>query len=143
VTSRRGLTLLEVLAATVLLAMIGSACAPVIAQALRHCHESPPTTTDFELNNLADQFIESPGAREMSGQNTSTPDASMELSKPGENPGDQITVNICSANARQINADHQWLIFECNGRSVCRWMPLTAGDQLKATPAKLKDGKVQ
>ena len=61
-TLRRGLTLVEVLAATILLAVIAATCTPLIRQATHLVRDTGHSFELFELSRLADELIADPTA---------------------------------------------------------------------------------
>ncbi len=116
-TERRGLTLLEVLAATVLLAVLAGACVPILRHAARAMN-TPSASSDLrELAALADAFVEGPG--EFGIAPDSMP-LEFELDWP-ESP-DRVPVRVRILTADAPDAEDLWLAFATDEWFVLRWM---------------------
>ncbi len=116
-SARRGLTLLEVLAATVLLAMLAGACVPILRRAARALNP-PPTSIELrELAVLADAFMAEPSE---SGFAAESMPGEFELTWPDSPDRDPVSVEIMTTEAP--NAEHLWLIFAADEWFVLRWM---------------------
>lgn len=121
--SRRGLTLIEVLAATAILAMIAAACIPTLRAALATMNEDDPALDLHDLSNLADQIV---GAPEDFGLDSSDI-VHTEVAWP-EHP-ERPPVVVTALNAPSDDdapPDHRWLIFTSDGCTVARWMAVEA-----------------
>jgi len=131
--NRRGLTLLEVLIATALLAVLSVACVPAIARAMVVLHEGervPKGSLQMaELQVVADAVLEDPkrsggfglGATPLHGL------ATAEIAWPSDmSSGEHAAITVRAIRSREPNADHIWLLFECEGVTVSRWVELPA-----------------
>ncbi len=119
---RRGLTLLEVLASTVLLTMLAGACVPLLRKAMNDLRRPDEPFALVELTRLAELFLADPSAFGVE----SLPSQSDELHLPWpERPGrSPVTVRRLSTDAPP--PDHAWLSFSCEGQSIFRWLAAEA-----------------
>ncbi len=119
---RRGLTLLEVLASTVLLTMLASACLPLLRQAMSDLRQMDEPFALVELTQLAELFLIDPPAFGVE----SLPSQLDELHLPWpERPGrSPVTVRRLSTDAPPH--DHAWLSFSCEGQRIFRWLAVEA-----------------
>lgn len=121
--NRRGLTLLEVIAATTLLTVVVAACLPMLAEARRWAESQQKTETLNELMRVADDFLADPAKYGIN------PD---DLSKPGfvaEISTDSVADHLGIVSIQLLTAayaDHAWLRFDAVGRSVFRYSALPA-----------------
>ncbi len=116
--TRRGLTLVEVLCASVLLAVLASACVPMLTGSLRKLHEPASTFQIEELGEAADLAMNAP---EMFGADRIDDLAGQEIAWPDATDRAPIRIELIeSANAEQPN--HAWLVFSCAEQAVYRWM---------------------
>ena len=127
--TRRAMTLVEVLAATVLLALLAGACLPLMQQSMRSLREADAVGFDArELSLLADAFVAEPQAF------TAVPLEEMtqvEIAWPETADRDPVRVERLvrlGAPADDVPAeekpDHAWLAFSCGPLTVCRWVPI-------------------
>ena len=116
---RRALTLVEVLAATVLLAMLAAACMPLLQRAMRGLDEPDAPFNPLELSQLADSFLGDPSA--FSVESPSEQDA-LQLPWP-EHPEHPLVI-VRRLTARDADADHTWLAFSSGKTFIFRWVPV-------------------
>ncbi len=132
---RRGLTLLEVLASTVLLSLVASACVPFLVESMAVIYPVRKAITHSELGLLADAFMADPASFGKEYPATLTSQEAFEIAGP-EASGDvslpPVTVSRLAPEA--IDADHTWLIFTCEGLSVSRWIPLVPEEEAIIKP---------
>ena len=106
---RRGLTLVEVLASTVLLTLLAATSVPVLHRAIGATREPKASFELLDLALLADSFVAA----------GSLPDAQQEypfeLSWPERPERPAVTVELLSADT-----DHVWLTFTCDRWTICR-----------------------
>ncbi len=121
-TERRGMTLLEVLAATVLLAVLAGTCIPTLRHAARALSTPSASFDLYELAALADAFVEGPSEFGMA------PDAlpsEFELHWPELPDHDPVRVRIVTPDAP--DTEHLWLTFATDEWFVLRWMKRPEG----------------
>jgi prepilin-type N-terminal cleavage/methylation domain-containing protein len=110
--TRRGLTLIEVVAATVLLSLLAVAVVPVLRDARAQAEARGPRLDVFELGLLADRLVDDPEsmgvAKDWAEQISSARQAL-------QADGTAITVH-------RERAD--WIVFERGSTSVARFVPL-------------------
>ena len=121
---RRGLTLLEVLASTVLLTLLASACLPLLRQAMSDLRPTDEPFALVELTQLAERFLADPPAFGVE----SLPSQLDELHLPWpERPGRlPVTMHRLTADAPPPPHDHAWLSFSCEGQRIFRWLAVEA-----------------
>jgi prepilin-type N-terminal cleavage/methylation domain-containing protein len=122
--SRRGLTLLEILVAVVLLATLTATCVPVLRIALAALH---PPDRQFELLDLAQvagSFMADPSAFGIEA----VPRASEgRISWPNQPDRPAITVRLVTID--DPDAEHGWVVFSSGGWTVQRWVQLDTDTQ--------------
>ncbi len=117
--TRRGLTLVEVLCASVLLAVLASACVPMLTSSLRRLHEPVRSFQIEELAEVADLAMSEPNLfgvdriDDLSGQEIAWPN------EASDRPAIRVELLELAA-AEQPN--HAWLVFSCAEQAVYRWM---------------------
>ena len=132
----RGLTLLEVLIATAILAVLAAAVAPLIARAGMLLLASPESVSKvdiFDLAALADAFLAEPNSFGIE----ETP-----LHKIGQleiewpvNDGDdhrrppaaersRSSVTVQAMPSNDPASDHLWLAFTCGDLTIYRWVSI-------------------
>ncbi len=127
---RRGLTLLEVLASTVLLTMLASACVPLLRKAMNDLRQPDKPFALVELTLLAELFLTDPPAFGVE----SLPSQSDELHLPWpERPG-RSPVTVRRWHADTPPRDHAWLSFSCEGQRIFRWLAVKADDARESEP---------
>lgn len=109
--SNRGLTLLEVLAAAVLLAVMAAACLPLLHQATRDHYAVDPPFEVQELAELADDVM-AHRSEELQGI------AHAELPWPDAPDRGPVAVERLGAEG----ASHAWLVFTAGPWTACRWI---------------------
>ncbi len=116
---RRGLTLVEVLTATVLMAILVAACVPILRQATVALDAPRRPVAIRPLASLADQFVAEPSAF---GPDSAMTERSFEIQWPdvvAERPS--VLVQHLEHDDQAVG--HGWLVFTCDGASVVRWLP--------------------
>lgn len=149
-----GMTLLEVLIATAILAMVTAACLPVISQVmtlLRH-DKLPDAVVDIvDLGIVADAFVSSPATfgwkekplHQIERWEFQWPVAVGAGGAGGTGgAGDDevafrpaIRVQAIARRGGDASADHLWLHFECDDVGVCRWVAIPEHDSAPDRPA--------
>jgi prepilin-type N-terminal cleavage/methylation domain-containing protein len=125
---RRALTLLEVLLATALLAMLAAACVPAIARAMTMLRDdSRREQREFHLADLetvADAFLEKTSRFGVLDVQPYEIDV-VEFEWPADS-GIASTSPIVARARRSADAEvtHLWLLFECEGLTVSRWVAI-------------------
>ncbi len=122
---RAGMTLLEVLIATAILAMLAVACTPLIVRAIssveRSAHAMSVQAAD--LSAAADIFINDPVSFGL--EHASLHEIS-ELQIPWPKDDERFdkvpasVIDVCAIRADRSHADHLWLRFECEGAIALR-----------------------
>ena len=114
---RHGLTILEVLAATALLAILAATCVPLLQRVMRLTHRSPNVVGFTELSQLADAFVEDPARF---GIDAVLQQVAFELTWP-----EQPKRIVASAQLHTSpDSDHAWLLFAADDMTVCRCIML-------------------
>lgn len=116
-SARRGLTLVEVLAATVLLTVLAGACVPLMERAMRALDDPAAPIDRFELAVLADQFMDEPAAF---GMERPPQDETIFLTWPEQL--DRPPVTVRRLRASDTDVDHAWIEFACGEAAVWRWI---------------------
>ena len=119
---RRALTLLEVLASTVLLTMLAWACLPLLRQAMSDLRQKDEPFALVELTQLAELFLTDPSA--FGVESLPSPLDELHLpwpERPGRSP---VTVRRLSTDPSP--SDHAWLSFSCQGQRIFRWLAVEA-----------------
>lgn len=118
---RRGLTLIEVLAATVLFSLLVVTVVPLLNQSVRVLEELEINAVDLsELSTLADALIKDPLA-----YGVSFPLAQrIEVAWPDDSLAPPITVRMESTSASSDEPTHARLIFACDGWAIVRWVEM-------------------
>ena len=119
--TRRGLSLLEVMLAAALLALITATCLPAVvrAAAALDTGDAEPTVSRAELARLADALIEAPAAF---GLETLPTSDVFEVAWP-EAPGRPLVSARRHRAASTIDDGRAWLVLTCGDATVCRWLP--------------------
>lgn len=112
----RALTLVEVLAATVILAMLAGAVVPLLADARRTLEHEQSTIEIIDLEQLAADFVDEPKSFGFEDDLLTL----TELTIPWPDAPDQPDVRISRIDTE--DAHHIWLIFECDSLSVSHWL---------------------
>jgi prepilin-type N-terminal cleavage/methylation domain-containing protein len=122
---RRGLTLIEVLAATVLISLIAVTCLPVMQQAAVTLRETAGGVTARELALLADTWLEE-ATPDFSDRNQSC-----RSSLPWPDDPMRLPVEAELITTADPDADHAWLTFTYGDLTIVRWIPLEKKNGLK------------
>ncbi len=129
-TPRHALTLIEVLAATVLLALVAGACASMLrTAALAHTADSEPVRLD-ELSALADDLL-APSADSPASDSVhrwlDTSDRALEL--PWPDRPDLPPVSLFRLTSTESRAEHAWIELCTADTRVWRWVRVEAFSQ--------------
>ncbi len=119
---RRGLTLLEVLASTVLLTLLASACLPLLQQAMSDLRQTDEPFAMVGLTQLAELFLADPSAFGVA----SLPSELDELHLPWPEQPDRSPVTVRRLSADAPPHDHAWVSFSCEGQRIFRWLAAEA-----------------
>ncbi len=117
--ARRGLTLAEVLAATVLLAILAATCMPLLQRSMRALQTTKPPFELLELAQFADSLLADPSAF-----GVEAPSQLAELQLPWPEQPDRSLITVRRLSASDPESDHAGLAFSCGGRAIYRWVPL-------------------
>lgn len=117
---RRGLTLLEVLASTVLLTMLAWACVPLLRQAMTDLRQTDDPFALVELTQLAEMFLVDPSAFGV----VALPSPGDELHLPWPEQSDITPVIVHRLSADTEPHDHAWLSFTSEGQRIFRWLAI-------------------
>ena len=117
---RRGLTLLEVLASTVLLTMLAWACGPLLRKAMNDLRQPDEPFALIELTQLAGMFLADPSAFGVE----SPPSELDELHLPWPDQSDRSPVVVHRLSAEAGPHDHAWLSFTSEGQRIFRWIAI-------------------
>ena len=119
---RRGLTLLEVLASTVLLTMLAGACVPLLRKAMNDLRRPDEPFALVELTQLAELFLADPSAFGVE----SLPSELDKLHVFWPEQPDRSPVTVRRWRADTPPPDHAWLSFSCEGQRIFRWLAVEA-----------------
>jgi prepilin-type N-terminal cleavage/methylation domain-containing protein len=129
----RGLTLLEVLLASAILATLAVACVPLLHESLTALVEPPEPTFDLnELADVADQFLADPTRFGMADSRQLLEQGSVTITWPaskGDHEDETVIPHLPPINVRCLLADdskvdHAWALFECDGQTIARWIAM-------------------
>lgn len=115
----RGLTLVEILTATVLMAILVAACVPILRRASQALDEPDRPIAILQLATLADGFLADPDAF---GPESAGTEDSFEIQWPPANT-DRPSVLVQRLEPADPADGRRWLVFSCDGASVVRWLP--------------------
>lgn len=125
--SPRGLTIVEVLCATVLLTLVAGTCTSLLRRAAALADTAPAIVEIERLAALADRIMEDPTAfgfetvADALGAEVPWPEDAIDSIESNPHALPPITVRVFhSSDAR---ADHEWLAFRCADQVVFRWRP--------------------
>ena len=113
-----GLTLVEVLAATVLLAILAAACVLLLQRAMRALQPPDPGFEFLELAQLADLFIADPST--LGGE--ALPQEGEHQALWPEHP-DRPLITVHRLTANDPEAEYAWLVVSSGQWAVHRWVP--------------------
>ncbi|MCH8825273.1 MAG: prepilin-type N-terminal cleavage/methylation domain-containing protein [Planctomycetes bacterium] len=130
-SSRRGLTLIEVLAATVLLSMLAASCVPLLRLVMNDLRHQDEHFDLIELSRFVDEILAEPSEFYLdpdmfseSGEHT--------INWPESKIGTSVIMHRLISDDPKAN--HAWLNFSCNGKSVFRWIPVDNEDDQESQP---------
>lgn len=128
--SHRALTLIEVLASTVLLTMLAATCMPLLQRAMRTLEEDPASLAApiIDLEQLADEFLADLGRQAVD------PTQTAELSWSAHPELAPVQVQLLVGGDESSGNDDarlrgRWLKVSCAACSVLRWIPEPAQEQ--------------
>lgn len=117
---RRGLTLLEVLAATVLLTMLAGACVPLLRQAMNDLRQPDEPLALVELTQLAKLFLADPTAFGIEPPLLERD----ELHLPWPDQSDRTPVIVHRLSTDAGPHDHAWVSFTSGEQRIFRWIAI-------------------
>lgn len=123
-TTHRGLTLVEILAATVLMAIVAGVCVPLLRQATRALDDRAAPFEMTELGQVADAVLADATAF---GVDSASLDAGTSIEWPEHPQLPPITAYGLSCDDPAIA--HRWLVFSSGGWVVYRWMEIEAQEE--------------
>jgi hypothetical protein len=129
--SRRGLTFVEILAATVLLSLLVAACLPVLTESMAALGRETLLPDTVGLARVADRFLSDPAAfdvKDFSPRETE----SLEIVIPEDlrEPNLEV-VHVKVLGLESHDVEHCWLIFGSEALAVARWMKLPPLEEVK------------
>lgn len=138
-TAPRGLTLLETLAATVILSLIAVACIPMLQDARASLEQpSAPACDLIELALLADAVMADPKAHGLDawpnfeGAVLQWPEETVQREPQLALRPVQVTVLTPSIDdPGQHERRHQWVSFMCDGVGVLRWTAVAEAQEVQ------------
>jgi len=125
---RRGLTLLEVLAATVLLTVLAGTCVPLVRAALPALRPPDRPFALLDLARVADSVVAEPAQFELGAF---AEISERQITWPDQPHRPPITVRLITPGEPDV--DHRWLAFSCGDWTVHRWIPLEL-DEIEDVP---------
>jgi len=114
--SRRGMTLVEVLAAVVLLGLLGGVSFSLLRDARLRLETPAPSGPDATLGILADLILEDPAAFGLEDDPLQWP-ADIEVGAT-EHGLDRVSIRRIDAP----DAEHTWLVFSAGDTTTFRWL---------------------
>jgi prepilin-type N-terminal cleavage/methylation domain-containing protein len=121
-TARRtGMTLIELVAALALLALIVTASLPVLQGAAASLETSAPLIAVEDLGAIADRVTEDPAAF---GLDPLEAIDRTEIAWPGDGAGEAIDTPITIELLYEAEADYAWLRFSSGDVATLRWFKL-------------------
>ncbi|MCH8825290.1 MAG: prepilin-type N-terminal cleavage/methylation domain-containing protein [Planctomycetes bacterium] len=127
----RGLTLIEVLAATVLLSMLAASCIPLLRLAMTDLRHQDESFDLIELSLFVDEVLSKPTDfnldLEMIAQSSQHT-----INWPDSATGASIIMRRLVSDNPKV--DHAWLCFTSNGQSVFRWIPVDNENDQESQP---------
>ncbi len=122
--ARRGLTLLEVLASTLLLALLAATVVPVLRQAMSAAHQAPPSFDLLELTQFAEAYVAEALQQDERENKAEAPPHEPSAQVPWPDKPQRPPVTVRRLSAASPEADHQWVVLSCDGWVVARWVPI-------------------
>ena len=130
--NRHGLTLIETLLATALLALLASTCVPVLAEALAALRVQAPGIDIVELGLAADTLLENPESHGLATILDDDSNAVVEVPWPTigiESTGPvDMPITVRAMSPAPESAEHTWIVFSCDDTFVIRWRKLDDGE---------------
>ena len=130
-----GLTLVEVLASTVLLALMASVCVPLLQGSIRALRPATTSVPVVELAALADAFVLAPGSFGDETLDLGTLEM-MSLGWPDDPDRPEITVTRLAPAESDVEDDEDptrleyvWLAFTCADVTLWRWVAIAEEDE--------------
>ena len=124
-TVAAGLTLVEVVAALVLLSILGGTVLPVLITARRATAIDTPTASRDALAKFVDDWLATKeGSKLVAG--------SIDLERDLKTDAGAKTIRIRSVGPASETAGHVWLAFECPGTTVLRCAEVEADPTVEA-----------
>ena len=123
--ARRGLTLIEVLTATILMAILVGTCVPILRQASRALDMPLRAFEIRELAALADELVADPTTF---GLGDTLPEHPFKVAWPATVP-DRPPVLVQRLRSEEAEDGHEWLIFSCAHVTVVRWLPAADAEE--------------
>jgi prepilin-type N-terminal cleavage/methylation domain-containing protein len=120
---RRGLTLIEVLAATVLIAMIAAVCVPVMRSASAALEPQDREIEVAELSLLIDQWLAEEAPPAFSREDV----FEGQILWPDHPTRPPVDVRLLLSRDSALH--HGWLLLQCESFDLLRWVPLAPPDQ--------------
>ncbi len=123
-TSRRAMTLIEVLAATVLLATLGGVCASMLRSVPMRPGDSPIDATSIDMlaiQRAADALLDVSDFRE---RVIADSNAEFETGWPEESARPSIRVRRVQHESSADEPTHAWVVFSCDQFVVWRCIEL-------------------
>lgn len=134
-SSRRGLTLLEVLLAAALLSLLAVACIPLIQKSLRVLDSDRGTLHAGELSLIVDQMMQEPAAFGLEADLVQQVQqhGPVHIAWPDDSHRAPITVHALAPQRVPAGIDESdeppttglWLTFACERTCVSRWINTT------------------
>jgi len=130
-TRRRALTLLEVLAAIVLLTSLALAWLPILHRSARLGQHGAPLTSATKLAEFADAFLNDPGAFGISDLDAIVETTLLWRSNEVAPETVAMTIEIARVEFGGDNAPGDiWFIFRMGDHVVLRWMAKTDSEEV-------------
>lgn len=118
---RAGLTLIELVAALALLAMIVTAALPVLQGSAAAMQSTAPMVTVEDLGQVADRIMRNP---EAFGIDSLQALERTEIDWPIDLPPEQRNASVAIERVRVGDAEHAWLRFSVGEVATLRWVQL-------------------
>lgn len=118
---RRGLTLLEVVAAAALLAVIAAACVPMLREARRWADRAAEPDRFDDLVAVADAIVADPEVFGLVETDLTTDGFETTISPPELDP-DRVRIRLLQSDDEA--ATHAWVALDCDGDTVIRYVEL-------------------
>lgn len=116
----RAVTLLEVLAATVLLTVVVSACLPILTCLHSRTFHGEELRVE-ELASAADRVVADPTSFGLDPSAEWNKSAATSIRVGGSVGTVVVSVRAARPSGERERADHLWLVFEAEGVAVSRW----------------------